>query len=145
MVVGQAFPQVERHAQRVAKATAEQQPESAGRNVFHQWLEGNDADPAHANVQQGSQFAVVHAAQFKGDSDQRQCPDQQEQRPSPRPTQADQRERRVGSGNQQEDGGVVDAFYGKAWLNTFDCSVEAFHLQSMCQWKVELPSKHRLT
>lgn len=109
MVVAQAAPFVEEHADHVGKTSSGKQQQSVGGQVFGERNDGDDNHPAHGHVQADDQ-AVQAPAQDKAQQDpgQRQGPDRGEESPAPGAAQADQREGRIGAGNEQEDGGMVE-------------------------------------
>ena len=105
----ESFLVVEEDAGAVGHATGHQPGDAGGRQVLHQGLEGHDDDPPHGDVQARHQAA--HAPREHGlyhDPRGGQPPDDPEDRPAPGPAHAHEREGRVGAGDQQVDGRVVE-------------------------------------
>ena len=109
VVIGQPLPDVENDAQRVRQPTQQQQPQTARRNAAQHRLGGDHHRPAHAHVQgYGNEGRAPSAHDAQHDADQRQSPDDAEQRPAPGSAQIHQQKRGVSAGDQNKNRRMVE-------------------------------------
>ncbi|MNV65297.1 hypothetical protein D3C71_1579870 [compost metagenome] len=79
-----------------------------------QRLDRHQHNPAHHRINHDRQNPRFRTRLYLlQDADQRQSPDNPEQRPAPRPAQGHQAERRVAAGDQQVDREVIDLLHDR--------------------------------
>lgn len=119
MVVGQPVPQVKGDATGVGDAAGQKQPQAVLAHMGEHRLGGGYHGPAHDDIQRDQPAAKApKPGGFKHNPQDRQPPDDAKEGPTPRTTETDQGEGRVGAGDEHQDGGVIeDAEQGfGAWM-----------------------------
>ena len=119
MVIAQARHQKEDHAQGIGDAAGDQQDEPRLGELLDQHRRGEHDQPAHQQIDAHAQGAeAFRPAQLEEDAAQRERPDDGEQRPAGRAAKIDQQEGRIGAGDQQIDGAVIQQLEGifQAWV-----------------------------
>jgi hypothetical protein len=113
VAVGDAFGGEKDDATGIGQSACEQPDQRGERNVRYHRLGGDDHEPAHGDIHGGGQDCkTFHKPEFEQDAGDGESPDNAEERPAPRSAQTHQEERRVGSGNQEVDCGVVEDAQG---------------------------------
>ena len=93
----------------VDDAAGQQPAELCGAQVVPQLREGQDADPAHADIQHGGYpFGAVDPEQLEDHAGGGDAPDQREQHFADALPQREHAHRRIAAGDQHEDHHVVD-------------------------------------
>lgn len=93
----------------VDDAAGQQPAELCGAQVVPQLREGQDADPAHADIQHGGYpFWAVDPEQLEDHAGGGDAPDQREQHFADALPQREHAHRRIAAGDQHEDHHVVD-------------------------------------
>lgn len=102
------FDGVKDHADRIKNAAGNQQPQAEGVQLFHQRTDGNHNHPAHGDVADHRGLAEPFEIDgIEHDPHRGGAPNHAEQRPAERTAQNGEGNRRVGAGNQKEDGVVI--------------------------------------
>ncbi len=108
---------------------------------------GDDAEPAHGEIQRGGEDReAIGKPQFEKNSRDSEAPDDAEQRPSPTAVEVDEKERCVGTGDEQIDGAMIEnhegVFYprGRAAVVESGCGIEANQRDSVNGATDDLPA-----
>ena len=116
VAVGDALGGIKDDASGIGQSAREQPDQRGGRNMGDHRLGGDDHQPAHGDIHGGGQNSeTFHKPEFEQNAGEGEPPDDTEERPAPRSTQTHQEKRRISSGDQEVDGGVVEDAQG-----TFD-------------------------
>lgn len=93
----------------VEESARQQPPESAGGECGDQRIQGEEHQPAHADIDENRKDPRTLAGQrIQDDADQRQAPDGAEHPPARGALQGQQGEGGIGAGDQQIDGMVIE-------------------------------------
>ena len=104
----QFLPGIEDSAQGVAQAPSYEQGQPPGGQAIDEGLDGNDHQPAHAQIEeQGPALPALAGEHLDIDAENGDAPDHAEQRPAPGAMQGHQSKGCIGAGNEQENGGVI--------------------------------------
>ena len=93
----------------VGDAAGEEPDHSGRRNRQDELTEGEQDQPAHSEIQKKGQLFPANAgAQFERHADKSEEPDESEDCPTESTAHRTERERRIRSGDEQKDRGVID-------------------------------------
>lgn len=107
--VGDFFHRVENDADGVRRAARPQPDQAADRHVGQQRLQNQDAQPSHHDVQQHRRLLhPVEEDRLEAHAQNRDAPDDDQERQAPRALHAEQQKRCVGPGDEQKDGSVIN-------------------------------------
>ena len=113
----QRAPAVEDHAQTVCQPAQQQEHHRSGCHFLQPLPEDDHPSPAHGQVEPYGWFLKTgFEADFQDQTHQRQPPDDAENTPAPPIAQGCEQKRRIGSGDQEIDGRMVQTLKeGFSW------------------------------
>ena len=122
------FDGVKDDADRIENAAGDQQPQAEGVHFFEQRTDGDHNDPAHGDVADHGGLAELFKIDgVEHDTHHGSAPNHAEQRPAERTAQNGEGDRRVGAGDQKEDGVVIHHAKKPLCLGMRDRVVEGAH------------------
>lgn len=125
MVVRQTPPHVEKATHSVRQPTPDKECQAAGGDRRQKRFDGDDNDPTHRHIRQGSENgSVADQATLESDAEESQSPNQAKERPAPRAAQIDQGEGGIGAGNEQVDSGMIEEAQNSFGAGQGDTMVE---------------------
>lgn len=104
----QTPPRIKNNPECITQPPGHNKPDSTRRHTGQQGIDGHNYDPAHAQIQTDlKNTPPAKRGQFEHDSGKGKSPYDAEQGPAPWSMQTDQGKRRIGSGNEQKNGGMI--------------------------------------
>src|SRR5262245_37606936 len=110
MGVPTAFADKEKNAAGISDSTGHQPGQTRRRHVQNQWPERDQNQPAHSQVERHRKLLSLLGAvdAFQNDTEDRERPNECEDRPAPRAAERPEREWRISPGDEQKNRRMVD-------------------------------------